>query len=298
MEHIDLSSKLKILICCHKQCLLPPNTEGVFLPIQVGASIAGTRLDMQGDDNINGAPCDNISAKNKNYCELTAMYWAWKNIRKIYPNLQYIGLCHYRRFFSFTQTNFFDDTIVLPEPQIKQYKLNLDALKKYLKKHNCIAVKKRIYPYSLEIDYAANHQSEDMRSLKAVIHDLFPDYDAAFTKIITQNNKLSSCNMFIMSFEDFSSYCNWLFTILEQAEKKIDISSYNPVQVRIWGYLAERLFNVYLYKNKRKVKYLNIIKFDNTTADSPLRQFKKYIKNSLAFDIAFKPLGLGKFKSN
>ena len=93
------SSKIKILICCHKKCELPK--DDIFLPIQVGAAISDVDLDMQRDDSINGKICDNISEKNKNYCELTAMYWAWKNIKEIYPNIDYIGLNHYRRYFDF-----------------------------------------------------------------------------------------------------------------------------------------------------------------------------------------------------
>lgn len=90
----------KILICCHKPCELPPDPDGLFLPVQVGAAISDVDLGMQRYDQVNGEPCDNISAKNKSYCELTALYWAWKNIKKIYPNLEYIGLNHYRRYFS------------------------------------------------------------------------------------------------------------------------------------------------------------------------------------------------------
>ena len=296
MKNIDFSSKIRILICCHKQYQLPPNPKEIFLPIQVGASIAETKLNMQGDDNIGGFPCENISAKNKNYCELTAMYWAWKNIKKLYPDLQYIGLCHYRRYFSFNKRNYFDDAIIIPESKVKKYSLNVQKLEEYLKKYDCIIPQKRVYPYSLEIDYSVNHQSEDLRTLNRLVHDLSSDYNYAYNDVIIQNNKLSHYNMFIMSWENFNSYCTWLFKILGQAEKNIDISSYNSIQARIWGYMAERLFNVWLYKNKLKIKYLNIIKFDNAKSDSHLRQFKKLVKNTLAFNIATKPLGLGRFK--
>ena len=41
---------------------------------------------------------DNISNKNKTYCELTAQYWAWKNMEA-----DYYGFFHYRRYFHLIQ---------------------------------------------------------------------------------------------------------------------------------------------------------------------------------------------------
>ena len=78
---------IKIYVVCHKKSYVPKNP--YLYPIQVGASIAGTRLsDMLDDDEG-----DNISEKNKSYCELTAQYWAWKN-----DDADYYGFFHYRRY--------------------------------------------------------------------------------------------------------------------------------------------------------------------------------------------------------
>ena len=83
-------SETKILVCCHKPADIPDN--GIFLPVHCGKALSDKDLGMTGDDTG-----DNISAKNPNYCELTALYWAWKNLK----GTEYIGLYHYRRFFSF-----------------------------------------------------------------------------------------------------------------------------------------------------------------------------------------------------
>ena len=79
-----------ILVCCHKpyNCLKDDN----FLPIQVGKSISRIDIGIIGDDTG-----DNLSNKNKSYCELTGIYWFWKNR----PIPKYVGLYHYRRYFMF-----------------------------------------------------------------------------------------------------------------------------------------------------------------------------------------------------
>ena len=75
---------------------------------------------------------DNISYKNKNYCELTAMYWAWKNIKKIYPELEYIGLNHYRRYFFMEKKTFVKDLFIRPENEVGEYVLRRDSFKNNL----------------------------------------------------------------------------------------------------------------------------------------------------------------------
>lgn len=254
---------IKILICCHKPCELPPNPDGIFLPIQVGAAISNVDLGMQRDDQVNGEPCDNISEKNKSYCELTALYWAWKNIKKIYPDLEYIGLNHYRRYFSFGKKSHFAYDIVLPEKEVVNYKLNKTKLEKYLSKYNAIVAKQVIGPYSLEVNYATAHNSEDLRTVKKIIHEKYPEYDSAVYEVITCGFKFSPANMMIMKWSDFDSYCFWLFDVLFDCEKNINIEYYNPIQKRVFGYIAERLFNVWIYHNLQNVKRITVLFFNN-----------------------------------
>ena len=87
---MERKPNVKILVCCHKQDVCA--TEPPYFPIQVGKAISQVDLGIQGDDTG-----DNISHKNASYCELTGMYWAWKNLKDV----DVIGLCHYRRYFDF-----------------------------------------------------------------------------------------------------------------------------------------------------------------------------------------------------
>ena len=85
--------KSMILVACHKPCNM--YNKGIYTPIQVGKAISEYDLGIIGDDTG-----DNISQKNPSYCELTAQYWAWKNV-----DCRYIGLCHYRRYFETVYTD-------------------------------------------------------------------------------------------------------------------------------------------------------------------------------------------------
>lgn len=277
----------KIIVCCHKACELPKSD--LFFPVQVGAAIAKTDLGFQRDDMVNGKPCDSISEKNKSYCELTAIYWVWKNLKTLCPEIKYVGLCHYRRFFCFDNRPVYDDAIELPVEQISSYTLDETKLGKLLEKYDFFMSKKRIYQYSLLMDYSYNHISEDMRTLAKVVNDLHPEYMDSFVRIIACNNKVSLYNLNVMRWDKFCSYCDWLFGIIGEAEKRINIEHYNSVQGRIWGYMAERLFNVWAdYQIKRcgaKVKYLPILKY----CENPIRQnaLKVYMRKFLFNFIAF-----------
>lgn len=284
MKNLD-SSLMKILVCCHKPCVLPK--DDIFLPIQVGAAISNIDLGIQRDDQINGNDCNNISVKNKSYCELTAMYWAWKNVKTLYPNLEYIGLNHYRRLFSFEENLLFDDAIVKKEEDLKKYVINYKKLFSLLSKKDIIVSKKHFYPYPIYVDYSLGHISDDFRILKKVVHDLYPEYDQAFYDIIFRQNGIAHYNMFIMKFNYFNEYCKWLFDILFECEKRIDISKYNPVQGRIWGYMAERLFNVWLCNNyKKRLAYLNVYKYDdNSVSKKLLKRFVLKVSSSISTKI-------------
>lgn len=280
------NTKLKILICCHKPCELPPDPDGIFLPIQVGSAISDIDLGIQRDDQVNGQSCDNISVKNKSFCELTAMYWAWKNIKKLYPDLEYIGLNHYRRYFSFDKKNLFDDVILCEEKNIKKYEIPLPVLEKNLSKKQTIVAVPRLFAYSLDINYCVNHISEDLKLLKRIIHEKYPEYDESVYTVMTIGNKLSAYNMILTRWGVFDSYCSWLFDILFEMERQKDLSCYNDYQMRIFGYLSERLLNVWLLHNQKQVLYKNIFLFCNilhTDCIYKLRNLILRVRNNFVF---------------
>lgn len=278
------SSKIKILICCHKKCELPK--DDIFLPIQVGAAISDVDLDMQRDDSINGKICDNISEKNKNYCELTAMYWAWKNIKEIYPNIDYIGLNHYRRYFDFKYRfgENISGIIHKKEDELSKYHLHYKSLKKLLRKDTVLFGKKLYWTTSLQNVYARNFHSRDYYIIERTVAKDFPEYYESFYKLMKQSNSYSICNMFIMPFDVYEKYCEWLFTVLGKIEKHVNLTGYSSYHRRIYGFIAEFLMNVYFEKHGMyKIVHRPIVSYDNESETSFFRNLIWTIKTTFSF---------------
>ena len=98
-------TNIKIIVATHKNYWMPE--DNMYIPVYVGAE--GKDLDLGYTKDNTG---DNISKKNKNYCELTGLYWAWKNI-----DAEYIGLAHYRRHFCIKGAKGSKEEKVLTFPQ-------------------------------------------------------------------------------------------------------------------------------------------------------------------------------------
>lgn len=224
---------IKIIVATHKKYWMPE--DDVYLPLHVGKS-GKNDLGYQGDDTGN-----NISYKNANYCELTGLYWAWKNLE-----CDYIGLCHYRRYFG-KRSAWTNDK--------KKRVFSQIDYKKLLKVYDIIVpIKRNYYIETVQSQYEHAHYKKDLKLIEDIIAEDYPDYLNAFYKIM-QGKTLHLYNMFVMKKTDFNSYCAWLFSILFKFEVKCDIRKYDNYQARVFGFLGERLFNVWLEKNNlRKIE--------------------------------------------
>jgi len=240
------NGKFKILVCYYQPWEIVQND--LFFPIQAGKAISGFNLKMQGDDTG-----DNISSKNATFSEFTAWYWAWKNIKNYFPDIEYIGLSHYRRFFSMEHKKAKDGiihTIGIP-PMLNYEKLFIDSLHK----SDIILAVPEYFEYDLRTQYSYYHNSFDYLLLKDIIHEIYPDYYSSFIYIFEKQQKISLYCMFASKYELFDNYFTWLFPLLFKLEQKIDISNYSEYQKRLLAFLAERLLNVYVYHHKLKIKY-------------------------------------------
>lgn len=241
-----MCKNVKILVACHNEECSYPNLD-IYMPIHVGKAISSINLGIQGDNDG-----DNISSKNPYYCELTAIYWAWKNLK----NVDVIGLCHYRRYFDFhSQCRPFFSYTSYPrsESQILDFSINDEVLHK-VNKGAVVVAKAESMRCTLKQNYCTVHYSKDLDAVETILGELDEDkYLQAYYDVIERGYKLSPYNMFIMKWTDFDSYCTWLFSLLERIENNTDISSYSKYQKRIYGFLAERLLNVWIYAENKVI---------------------------------------------
>ncbi|MEG1865152.1 MAG: DUF4422 domain-containing protein [Alistipes sp.] len=263
-------SKTTILVCAHKKdaCL----TNAPYLPIQVGKTLSKVDLGFQGDDTG-----DHISAKNRNYCELTAHYWAWKNLGEA----DYVGLNHYRRYFDFescaptnvktvTTAAFFDKEHAAPD---------MDAL---FARYDMVMARPKIYACNLYTDYCHCHIESDLEVLRQVVAAKYPTYIKSFDRVFFDNNRLSHFNMFILPRAQFDAYSAWLFDILFEVERRIRISD-DPVQARVFGYMSERLLMVYAQANRLRVCYKPVLMVDDKKRKGLLKYLFHAVVNNVLF---------------
>lgn len=214
---------------------------------------------------FNDAILDNISCKNANYCELTALYWIWKNYECDKNTV--LGISHYRRFFlSNNLKNKFNI-------------LGVKKAKKILDKYDIILPKKFIFPMSTYAYYYKNGsgKKKDLDNTKKIIRNKYPEYADSVNWYFSQNSG-HYCNMIICKKEIFDDYCKWLFSILFELEKITDLSNYTQTEARIYGYISELLLNVYVHKNGLKVKELSIINTEDTLMFKIKRKISKLFR--------------------
>lgn len=242
---------------------------------------------------------ENISEKNSSFCELTAQYWAWKNDKES----DYIGIFHYRRFFNFN--NELNEKIneygVIDQPFFsldfeEKFSLDPENISRAIKGYDVILPVpwdvtnigfKNIKEHYIK---SKHHHERDLIVLRDVISEKFPDYIESFDEVM-QSTYGYWTNMFIFKSELFNRYSEWLFDILFEVERRIDIQFYNIQEKRVFGYLSERLLNVWMnnfIKNNdsAKILFLDRVFVKNVEQKSLLSLLPKTNKEIISVVIA------------
>lgn len=238
---------IKIYVAAHKKDdrLLLLKDNPIYIPIHCGKAIYkgeinnnDTYLPQLGDDTG-----DNISHKNLNYCELTALYWIWKNDNSGPDDI--VGLNHYRRYFREPGPIEGPQILLGPETIEKQL-LELDFITSGSNTDPCPLRDEN--DSSVYDSYIKVHHKVDMDNTLEGIKLLFPDlYDTIYREL-TESGAMCPCNLFITRKKYLDDYCSFLFPVFEYAESKVDLTSqeYNGYQGRFLGFLAERLMRAWL----------------------------------------------------
>lgn len=185
------------------------------------------------------------------YSEIYMLDWISKN----YNLGDYVGFCHYRKYFSFMD--------------------NIPNMDEVFKENDVIIGKPIRLLRNVREHYGRCHNIEDLNIIENVVKEKYQDYYDIFEKYMRQR-MLITYNMFIMKKEDFLKYIKFVMGVLDEyikivgtdIEKRIEdnreryLKNFSPnntveYQYRIGGYLAERLTGVFICKHFKKARCYN-----------------------------------------
>jgi len=214
---------IRIFTITHKP--FTPPEDSMYVPLHVGRANASD-LGYIGDDTG-----DSISHLNPYFCELTGMYWLWKNCHDV----DYIGICHYRRYLINSTGLIFTERELLD----------------ILKTHDIITTKLLTLTCSYYHGFGENHHQKDLDTTEEVLKEKYPEYGSVFDRLVHGPHTYFG-NIFITSKENYDRYCEWLFDILFEVQKRTDFTGYNDYHKRLFGFLSEFLQTVWIEYNGLK----------------------------------------------
>lgn len=234
----------------------------LFIPVRCGAVFDEKASDIIGDNTG-----DNISDKRMSFNELTVLYWAWKN-----QSADWYGLCHYRRFLCLKNIPFekAEDEHAngciridyLNKKALETFGLTESFMRSEIEKYDAVfaepidlakmGIKNNYEAMKCSPDY---HFIKDIDTALDIIKEKYPEFYPVATEYMFKYDKSRLYNCFIMKKDVFDLFCNWLFGILFELEKRIDMSLYSMQQYRTPGTIAERLTGIFALWLERQCKY-------------------------------------------
>jgi hypothetical protein len=186
--------------------------------------LAGAALAQNSTIGVNDCDGDNISRKNRDYCELTATYWIWKNIKEDYK-----GIFHYRRYLQLDERNYLQLSYVdavLPLPFV-----NYPNAYAHFNRYNS----KEVFDVVMD-------------ALKTTHTQYYYSAENFFSEPYSYNY-----NMLIAKNDVFDRYCDFLFGTLFEIEKMV--KERNIIRnTRYIGYIGEALTSLYFMTNADNLK--------------------------------------------
>lgn len=230
---------IKIIIAMHKPYDVPEDE--MYIPVHVGAYGHNSFVNPgHSRDCIGDNRGDNISQKNPYYCENTGLYYAWKNL-----NYNALGLAHYRRHFTVKSKSF------IKNHHWTKCVLTQEEAEELLEQYDIIVPKKRRYFIeTLYSHYAHTHNGEHLVVTGEVVDKIAPYMSTYLERAYTMTSGYMF-NMFIMRRSLVDEYCNFLFPVLAELERRISVKDLSAFDARLFGRISEILFNAWvLYKKE------------------------------------------------
>ena len=190
---------------------------------------------------------DNISDRNPWFCELTGLYWMWKN-----SDADNIGICHYRRYFARKKELSLRDRVRMLRGSCSpfEYVLRNEEASRLMERYPVVLpCPRRYHIESSYSHFAHSHGAYALDETRRIIIDRHPEYIEAYDTVMARTSG-HRFNMFIMRKDLLDRYCSWLFDILFELEKSIATGKTGnvPDTRRLYGHVSERLLDVWLEK--------------------------------------------------
>lgn len=222
---------MKIYVITHKKFddnLIREND--IYKPLLVGVSNGNTG----GKNYLKDNQGKNISNKNYSFCELTGIYWVWNN-----EDNDIVGIDHYRRYFVNSSGSL----------------LSKEEIENDLKKYDAILPQKDPDAFlgKTAAQYFGDRHDPLIWTLcRDIIKEKYPEYIVDFDWYSYQDAGYSY-NMIIAKQQLINKYNSWLFNILFELDKKVNLKNYTKYNQRMWGFVSERLINVWIHHQKLAV---------------------------------------------
>ena len=203
-----------------------------------------------------------ISNKNSKYAELTGLYWIWKN-----QKAQYIGMLQYKRRFA----KEYSLSLFKRKLTFSYHILSSSNILHYLKKYDAIVAEEKLGEKTVDyqfrtsgFSYRGEYPGIILDAVYEVIKKEFPIYYDTF-RCVMSGNIINPHNMLVAKYEVFEAYCEFLFPILDKLDKYVPVGFNNVHYNRMYGWLAERLFRVFLQFNNVVYKSFPVVDIEHMT---------------------------------
>lgn len=240
---------MKIYVVAHKKARMPKDP--LYVPIQVGSG--PDIYPLRDNTGIQ------IAEKNPHFCELTAMYWIWKNVTE-----DVVGIAHYRRYMTKGPLSY----RIIGETDVARLLTSAELL---VPRPLCMRNE------TVLEQFGEKHDRRDLLACGDVIRDLFPEYGPDFDRMLGKHY-FYQYNMIVADKRIYDEYMSWLFPILFELEGRVRIERYDAYNRRLFGFLSERLLDVWLSHGEGR-KYREMSCLNTETADWTYRA--RNIKNAV-----------------